>query len=166
MSASSTPTVKPCWATAMARFTVTELLPTPPLPLATAITLVVSGTLVSGACSRAFQRALSITVLRSSGVISPHSMRTSVTPGCTATRLSTSFLIWARRGQPPIVSFTCTVTAPAGDTSTAGTMPRVTMSAPSSGSMTARNKPVTVSTSGTAVFTKRMLREFALHSAA
>ena len=40
MSASSTPTVRPCAARAMARLTVTEDLPTPPLPEATAITVV------------------------------------------------------------------------------------------------------------------------------
>ena len=36
MSASSTPTVNPSAAIAAARLTVTELLPTPPLPLAMA----------------------------------------------------------------------------------------------------------------------------------
>ena len=48
MSASSTPTVKPCAATAAARLTVTELLPTPPLPLATASTRQVIGDLGVG----------------------------------------------------------------------------------------------------------------------
>ena len=86
MSASSTPTVRPWRASATARLTVTELLPTPPLPLAMARTRVDAGTWVSPACWRAFHRALSITSLRSSGVISPHSMRTSVTPGWTPTR--------------------------------------------------------------------------------
>jgi hypothetical protein len=61
---------------AAARFTVTELLPTPPLPLAMASTRVVAGISVSGAFSRAFQRALDMTSLRSSLVISPQSMRT------------------------------------------------------------------------------------------
>ena len=42
-------------ASAAARFTVTELLPTPPLPLDTAITRVVAGISVSGAFSRALQ---------------------------------------------------------------------------------------------------------------
>ena len=151
MSASSTPTVKPWAAIAAARFTVTELLPTPPLPLAMASTRAVIGISVSGAFSRAFQRAFSITSLRSSLVISPQSMRTLVTPGCTATRLSTSFLIWARRGHPPIVSLTPTVTAPSAATATPGTMPSDTMSAPSSGSMTERRRSrtcVSVGTSG------------------
>ena len=61
MSASSTPTVCPADASAAARLTVTELLPTPPLPLAMASTLHDTGTSVSGAFSRAFQRALVIT---------------------------------------------------------------------------------------------------------
>ena len=148
MSASSTPTVKPCAATAAARLTVTELLPTPPLPLAIASTRVLSEMAVSGADSRAFQRAFVITSLRSSLVISPQSIRTSVTPGCTATRVSTSFLIWARNGQPPMVSLTPTVTAPSGVTVMDGTMPSVTMSAPSSGSITERSSVVTSSTEG------------------
>ena len=40
MSASRTPTVRPWAASAMARLTVTDDLPTPPLPLAIAKTLV------------------------------------------------------------------------------------------------------------------------------
>ena len=43
MSASKTPTVKPWFASAAARFTVTELLPTPPLPLAIAKMRVFNG---------------------------------------------------------------------------------------------------------------------------
>ena len=44
MSASSTPTMFPCSAIAAARFTVTELFPTPPLPLAIASTRALMGT--------------------------------------------------------------------------------------------------------------------------
>ena len=57
MSASSTPTVSPRAASAAARFTVTDDLPTPPLPLATASTRVVDGTSVGAASSRALNRA-------------------------------------------------------------------------------------------------------------
>ena len=46
MSASSTPTVSPRAASAAARLAVTDDLPTPPLPLATASTRVVDGTSV------------------------------------------------------------------------------------------------------------------------
>ena len=130
MSASSTPTVNPSAAIAAARLTVTDDLPTPPLPLATARIRVDAGISVLGAFSRAFQRALVITSDRSSLVISPQSILTLVTPGCTATLVSTSFLICARSGQPPIVSLTPTVTTPSSLTSTDGTMPSVTMSAP------------------------------------
>jgi hypothetical protein len=66
---------------AAARLTVTELLPTPPLPDDTAITRVVAATSVSGARSRAFQRALAMVADRSSLVISPHSIFTPRTPG-------------------------------------------------------------------------------------
>ncbi len=55
MSASSTPTVRPRRARATARFTVTELLPTPPLPEAMATTRADSGTSVAGGSSRAIE---------------------------------------------------------------------------------------------------------------
>ena len=57
MSASSRPTMKPRVARAAARLTVTDDLPTPPLPDEMATTLVRPGMSVSGAFSRAFQRA-------------------------------------------------------------------------------------------------------------
>ena len=148
MSASSTPTVWPRAAMAAARFTVTELLPTPPLPEAMASTRVVAGMRVSGASSRAAHRAFTMTPLRSSLVISPHVMSTVRTPGWVPMRVSTSLLIWPRSGQPAIVSFTVRVTVPSAVTATSGTMPRVTMSLPSSGSITPRSSPVTSSTLG------------------
>jgi hypothetical protein len=148
MSASRTPTVCPAAASAAARLTVTELLPTPPLPLAMASTRQDSGTSVSGAFWRAFQRALVITSLRSAASISPQEIVTSLTPGCTDTRDSTSFLISARSGQPLIVSLMPTVTTPASSMSTDGTIPSETMSAPSSGSMTVPSTPMTSSTLG------------------
>ena len=70
MSASRIPTFKPRAASAAARFTVTELLPTPPLPLAIARTRVVAEISVVGAFSRAFQRAACIAAVRCSWVIS------------------------------------------------------------------------------------------------
>ena len=81
MSASSTPTVKPWAARAAARFTVTDDLPTPPLPEATAMTRVVAGTAVSGAAPSTFQRALAMAVGLLVGVISVQSSFTPVTPG-------------------------------------------------------------------------------------
>ena len=77
MSASSTPTVNPCHASAAARFTVTLLLPTPPLPLATAMTRVVRGTSVRGALSAARWRARCMTPVRCSWFISPNCTSTS-----------------------------------------------------------------------------------------
>ena len=143
ISASSTPTVRPWLARAAARFTVTELLPTPPLPLAIAKMRVFIGTWVAVAFSLAFHRARVITADRSSASISPHSIFTFVTPGCVVTRDSTSFLICTRNGQPLIVSLTPIVTRPSSVTVTPVAMPRSTMLSPSSGSITARSKLVT-----------------------
>ena len=67
MSASSTPTVRPRAASAAARFTVTDDLPTPPLPLATARTRVVASISVGSARSRALKRARSIAAAFCSG---------------------------------------------------------------------------------------------------
>ena len=130
---------------------MTELLPTPPLPLAMASTLQLNGISVSGAFWRAFQRALVITSLRSSAFISPHEIFTSATPGCTDTLPSTSRLISARNGQPRIVSLTPTVTTPSGVMSTDGTIPSDTMSAPSSGSITVASAAITSSCVGGAI---------------
>ena len=58
MSASSTPTVRPRAASAAARFAVIDDLPTPPLPLPTAITRVVAETSVAGADCDAAQPGL------------------------------------------------------------------------------------------------------------
>src|ERR1700686_3375752 len=44
MSASRSPTLQPCWVSATARFTETVLLPTPPFPLPTRMTLRTVGT--------------------------------------------------------------------------------------------------------------------------
>ena len=127
---------------------MTELLPTPPLPLAIASTRHDAGTSVSGAFSRAFQRALVIAEVRSSAFISPQTILTLVTPGCSVSRPSISRLISARSGQPLIVSLTSTVTTPSAPTVADGTMPSVTMSLPSSGSMTDASTSITCSTVG------------------
>ena len=83
-------------------------LPTPPLPDAMASTRVVAGISVSGACSRAFQRALQHDRrCVSSAVISPQSTLHVGDAGERA-RPGTRrrFLIWARSGQPAVVSAT------------------------------------------------------------
>ncbi len=91
ISASRTPTVLPDAASAAARFTVTEDLPTPPLPLAMARTRALFGTAVSAAFSFAFHRARVMTADRSSDVISPQSIFTFCTQGCTSRRERMSF---------------------------------------------------------------------------
>ena len=62
---------EPRAASAVARFTVTDDLPTPPFPLATATTRVVAGTSVGAACSRAFNRARCIACAFCCWLISP-----------------------------------------------------------------------------------------------
>ena len=148
MSASSTPTVKPLAARAAARLTVTEDLPTPPLPEATVMTRAVGGMAVSGACSRTFQRALAMAAAFSSAVSSVQSRRTEVTPGSEPIRARMSRWICARRGQPAVVRAMVTTTSPSGPTVAPLAMPSSTMSLPSSGSMTPRSSPMISSTAG------------------
>src|SRR6476620_5125474 len=50
MSASSSPTLAPAWASATARLTLTVLLPTPPLPDPTAMTFLTFGRIASACC--------------------------------------------------------------------------------------------------------------------
>jgi hypothetical protein len=51
MSASSTPTLAPSAASASARLTAVVLLPTPPLPEATAMTFLMPGTSLTPRCT-------------------------------------------------------------------------------------------------------------------
>src|SRR4051812_2160365 len=150
MSASSTPTRSPRAASAAARFTVTELLPTPPLPLDTASTRVVTGIIVSGALSRALRRARCMAAERCSRVIPTQRPLTSVTPGSPSSFDWISRRISAWRGQPSVVSAMWTVTVPSGATVTSSTIPRSTMLAFSSGSSTPPSIPRTVSAPGSA----------------
>ena len=106
------PTVSPRRAMATARLTVTELLPTPPLPEAMAITRAVSGMSVAGAGSWASFRARAMTTFRCSASITPVVTATDVTPGSAPTWDSTSLCIWARSGQPATVRATSTSTRP------------------------------------------------------
>ena len=149
MSASSTPTVWPACASAAARLTVTDDLPTPPFARGDGQHVARLGDHRLPPRSRA----------RSSGLWSsprcaprrsspPQTIFVRATPGCSSTRVSTSFLISARIGQPLIVSLISTVTQPSSATSTEGTMPSDTMSAPSSGSITFDRTAMTSSTVG------------------
>ena len=151
MSASSTPTTKPRAASDAARLTVTDDLPTPPLPEATASTRVVAGTSVVGAFSLAFHRARCITWLRCSALSSPKLITTSCTPSSPRIFDRASSRIWVRSGQPAMVSAITTSTVASGRTSIRSTMPSSTMSALSSGSMTPRRTCRTSSTEGRGV---------------
>ena len=71
---------------------MTEDLPTPPLPEATARTRASGGTAVGGASSRAFQRARAMTAAFSAASIWPTVTSTPLTPGRAASRPRTSRL--------------------------------------------------------------------------
>ena len=116
---------------------MTDDLPTPPLPDAMASTRVLAGTDVSGASSRAFQRARAMTAARSSASMAATRTSTERTQSRDSTWLRTSRSIWFRKGQAAMVSATSTTTCPPA-TVTARTIPRSTIVSPSSGSTTAR----------------------------
>ena len=81
MSASSRPTFCPAAASATARFTVTDDLPTPPLPLATAYTLVSEPGLANGITRSGLPpRSLLCSSRRCSSLITSSSTRTAATP--------------------------------------------------------------------------------------
>ena len=138
MSASNSPTVKPRPARPAARLTVTDDLPTPPLPDETARTRVRPGISVAGGFSWARRRARAMTCFFWSGDISLVRTWTNVTPGRLPTRAVTSFCSWVRNGHPAVVKATRTVTLPSASMSHPRYIPRSTRSAPSSGSMTPR----------------------------
>ena len=80
-----------------------------------------------------------MTALRCSASITPVVTVTRSTPSRARTWVSTSWLIWVRRGHPAMVRATSTATVPGSGKRTAVTMPSSTMSAPSSGSTTDRS---------------------------
>ena len=90
MSASSTPTVRPLAARAAARLTVTEDLPTPPLPELMATTRVRGPTEVCSSRWAMLNRARSMARRLPSASSSVHWMRTSRTPGSEPTLARTS----------------------------------------------------------------------------
>ena len=135
MSASSTPTFCPPAASAAARFTVTDDLPTPPLPLATAYTRVseegwANGISRSGA--PAAELALQLAALLLAHHVQVH-RAPPVTPGSAATAAVTSRVMVSRIGQPATVRYTSTLTAPSGPTSTLLTMPSSVIGPPDLG---------------------------------
>src|SRR5450759_3699280 len=143
MSASTTPTFRPRAAMATATFTVTEDLPTPPLPEATAYTRVsdpgrANGTSRTGSSPR----SLVCRSRRCCSLITSSSTVTPVTPATGLTAAVTSAVILSRSGQPDTVRKTPTCTAPLGEMSTDLTMPSSVIGRWISGSDTAARAAV------------------------
>src|SRR5215469_14222106 len=124
MSASTTPTFWPEAARAAARLTVTDDLPTPPLPLATAYTRVSEFGWANGICgSGRPPRSLVCRARRCSSLITSSWTRTEDTPGSLPAAAVTSRVMVSRSGHPATVRYTSTSTAPSAATSTFLTMP-------------------------------------------
>src|SRR5437764_11354478 len=125
MSASTTPTDSPRSAIATARLTVTDDLPTPPLPEATAYTRVSEPGWANGMTGSA--ASVPRTVLRSaarcSSLITSRTTWTEVTPGTADTAVVTRLVMVSRIGQPATVRYTSTRTAPSAPICTSLTMP-------------------------------------------
>src|SRR5260221_2709685 len=149
MSASSRPTFSPAAASATARFTVTDDLPTPPLPLATAYTLVSESGLANGITRSCLPpRRLLCRERRCSSLITSSSTRTRDTPSSLLTAAVTSRVIASRIGQPATVSQTSTRTVPSPATSMFLTMPSSVIGRWISGSLTPASARLTSSVVG------------------
>src|SRR5215208_9815 len=149
MSQSITATRWPWAARPAARLTVTEDLPTPPLPEATASTLVVDSSpqKVIFFCSWAAPgpRRRVTMACRWSSVITPRSTLTPVTPGSGETAAVTSRVMRSLSGQPATVSSTSTTTRPLASMATSLTMSRSVMGRWISGSITCPSAVMTSS---------------------
>src|SRR5262249_38592789 len=151
MSASSTPTLCPPAASAAARFTVTDDLPTPPLPLATANTRVRDDGSANGTTpTRSVRppRSLPCNSRRCSSLITSRCTATPDTPGTADTAAVTSLVMVSRSGQAATVRYTSTRTLPPGPTSTLFTMPRSVIGRRISGWLTLASGAVTCSAVG------------------
>src|ERR1035438_8888755 len=152
MSASTTPTFCPAAASATARLTVTEDLPTPPLPLATAYTRVSEDGWANGITGSALPpRSWVCAARRCSSLITSRSTRTEETPGSLVTAAVTSRMMVSRSGHPDTVSHTSTSTVPSAATWTFLTMPSSVMGRWISGSCTPSSALVTCSGLGGAI---------------
>ena len=104
MSASSTPTVSPFCAMAAARLTVTELLPTPPLPDATANTRVSEPGCAKGISRVGLSPRSSVcSSWRCSLLMTSSSTSTRTTPGSRPTAAVTSLVSVSFIGHPATV---------------------------------------------------------------
>ena len=149
MSASTTPTFWPEAASAAARFTVTDDLPTPPLPLATAYTRVSEDGWANGISgSGRPPRSCVCSACRCSSLITSSWTRTADTPGSLPTAAVTSRVILSRSGQPATVSHTSTSTTPSAAMSMFLTMPSSVIGRWISGSCTPSSARVTCSALG------------------
>ena len=122
---------------ASARLTVTEDLPTPPLPEAIAKTLVSEPGWANGISRWALPSlSSSLSPPRCSALMTPRVRSTSVTPGTARTAALTSLVIVSFIGQPATVSSTVSRTTPGPSTSTDSTIPRSVIGRLISGSIT------------------------------
>src|SRR4051794_4237805 len=133
MSASRMPTSCPCAASAAAMFTVSDDLPTPPLPDAIASTRVRGESWIPR--SGAPPRSCVVSAARSSGVITSNCSRTERTPGSDPTCSATWSSKLERSGQPATVRAIVTETS-GPSKSTARTMFSSVTGRRSSGSIT------------------------------
>src|SRR5918998_6377952 len=153
MSASTTPTARPRLASDAARLTVTEDLPTPPLPEATAYTRVsepgwAKGMTGSGA---SVPRTVLRSSVRCSSLMTSRPTCTEVTPGTADTAWVTRLVIVSRMGQPATVRYTSTRTAPGSPPTpscTSLTMPSSVSGRLISGSWTVARAALTASSAG------------------
>src|SRR3989454_3767387 len=129
-SASRSPTFAPCRTRPTARLTATVVLPTPPLPLLTAMAFLTVGMRLSLSCERPCC------------TVAVKSTSTFVTPGIAPTALSQLALISVLSGQAGVVSTTVNLTAPPSIFRSL-TMLRVMRSLCSSGSITVRSASMT-----------------------
>src|SRR5580765_506908 len=120
---------------AAARFALRVDLPTPPLPLATAITRVERSSWMPFVRSVTVPRRRAVRALRSSGVITPNSSETRCTPSTGASAWATCCSKLERSGQPATVRAIPTVTSPPS-TRTPRTMSSSTTLRFNSGSIT------------------------------
>src|SRR5215203_4998439 len=134
-SASRISTECPALSSAPARFTATVLLPTPPLPLTTAMMRVLDSSRKAGASSEGPPCREVSRFCRSSSVITPKSTSTLPTPSISFSRSLMSVVILCFKGQPAVVRATPTVT-PGPSISMLRIMFSDTRSRPISGSLT------------------------------
>jgi hypothetical protein len=133
--------------------TVTDDLPTPPLPDATAITLVRESAVANGICASGLaeprsDRSCDDSCWRSWSDIEPNTTWTSSTPSSRDTAAVTSWVMRSLSGHPGIVSLIRTPTT-ASWTTTSSTMPSSVMGLPISGSSTVARASSTCASVGT-----------------